>query len=206
MKKNDYMKAALLAPMAAFSLVVSGCESKTDIARKPDVIEDMLAQSLQKCVRADDVVYSEKLRHIMGDVRTKSLETIRSNGATICLDQRLSQQERIKTIYGVYYNRPDGDILSLWDDGRSIHDRGIFDIDATDYGASMLTDLAEEIAKGSLSDAENAYGARYTRTTGKTTSTYSDWREARYFSKKTIKNNPDIVENAPVLKMTGPGS
>ena len=180
-------------------IYLSNYESSADQTRKPQTTSLMVQNSQDICT-AHDANYAQRLNAVLSDVKTQDLETIQNAGVVIVLDQRLSEQITgtwDRTIQGIFYNNAGQKIVTLWDDGRPPSESSTWSQDTYDYGAKMLTDLAEEIRDGNMpADVEMLIGARFS--TGKTS--YSDWRDKESFSDELSKNPSLQKPPAPKMK------
>lgn len=200
----DFKKAA----MAALALLsVTGCESRADLDRKPDVVEAMIKDSISTCTMPYTAAQARaKLSKIFSDVRTARLDTLRANHVTVCLDTRLSQQDTsglfTKTMLGVYYsgaasvNGQMRSIATLWDNGQTVDKDGFWHMDASDKGAETIGKLARSIeSHGAPAAGENKVAAEYSHShrCGKSTCTshYVEWHAGSNFT-KNMKKNPTL--------------
>ena len=192
--------------IAALGLALVGCENSADVARKPEAISAAVQTSVEYCetgpVQSD---YAGRLATVLADVRTADLDVLKANNITICMDQRLSAQDNgffDGHMMGVFYkgSAPNGGgILSIWDNG---HDPSFWKSDATDHGASLVSDFAAAVRDGKVKPADGhwyGYVGSYTTSCGKgctSTHYYTEW--TKNFDKDTLRKNPDIVQHAPV--------
>ncbi|TAL39747.1 MAG: hypothetical protein EPN97_01955 [Alphaproteobacteria bacterium] len=141
----------------AFSRAVH-LESADDYARKGPVAAAIVEASLRHSSDAS-VDYGMRLHAILMRTRTRHLDTLLEKKVAIVLDARLSgikPEGDEDYITGAYYDRPEGRIVTLWDDpGRK---SGWFDGETSHYGPVMLEKLADALKAGAKGDL---YATRY---------------------------------------------
>ena len=197
------MKRFLAVTATSLALVfgLSACENAADIARKPDVAEATIKNSVEKCTitAESDAAYAARLRDVLMEVRTRHLETLNNNKTTICLDKRIDSQVNgtwDSFIYGVYNKKEN--VVSLLDNARG--QSGLMTREAADYGETMVTRIAEKIEDGDLSTA-----FAYAKTTGCGKGCVTaKWYDDNDFDKDSIAKNPQL--KTPPLKETRFGS
>lgn len=101
----------------AFSYVVHR-ESAADHARKPAVVADILAASLP--LGDDSAEYASRLRNVLSQTSTKTLDVLKAKQVAVMLDTRLdTAKENAVKVEGVYYPGPlataTGGIVTLYD-------------------------------------------------------------------------------------------
>lgn len=209
--KNNLKKIFALATLG---LVLAGCESSADKARKPEVADAMVEQSVAACetgpVNGSPEQYAQRLRNILMDTRTADMDLLRQNNITVCLDQRLANQNNgwlDRRMEGVFYNNGGkGSVLTLWDNGKG---PSFWSKDASDWGSRLIHNFAYEVRKGRIQSTDaHWYGYEYSYTTscGKdcTTTNYDvDWTRERRFDKDTIRKNQDIIQVPPLKSARG---
>lgn len=183
---------------------LSACESKQDIERKPDVARDMIENSIAKCdtgqVAAEDgAPYAERLRKVLMNTNTRDLETLRDNGYTVALDQRLSKQNTgfwDTDIQGVAYNEGAEKYISIWDDGKI--ESSFWSKDAYEHGSTTLEDIARDIRDGDEeATSPVSYAGVYSRGKG---GTYVDWKTSEDFDQDSQAKNPEL--RTPPIRVT----
>ncbi|MEZ0261626.1 MAG: hypothetical protein ACAH80_11500 [Alphaproteobacteria bacterium] len=192
-----------------FNHIVHG-ESTVDLERKQPVAEEVLQHSLAHAdTSVDDFgnAYADRLREVLMETRTVDLELLRDRKITICLDTRLSSQKQgffDKEILGIFYNDGvKGGTIALWDNGKTSQNTGFFDRSAYAHGSDMLEKMAWLMRTGNIdNDQVRYYFASYTRSTGKTTKTYTEWRSGYNFDDGTIGKNPELLK-PPLKKKPG---
>lgn len=191
--RTFFVSLSLLFTLAA-------CESKEDIARKPDVARDMIENSIAKCdtgqVAAEDgAPYAQRMNKVLMNCRTKDLETLRDHGYTIALDQRLPRQENgtwDKYIDGVFYNQGGDNYVSIWDNGKG--ESSFWSLDTYDRGPENLAKLAQHLRDGDIGPGDHmGYSAQYSRHSGKTTTYYQQWNSPDNFDKDSQQKNPELL-------------
>ncbi|MCM2344939.1 MAG: hypothetical protein NDJ24_10310 [Alphaproteobacteria bacterium] len=177
---------------------LSGCgESDFDLARKPELIDKAVAAAMEKCDLQDNkpqqIPYDARLRQVLAGAESNALDSLREEGVTVCLDQRLTKGDYgffDKTIRGVYY--PESKIISVWDNGRDPTDQSWYETKSTDWGGESITKFASEVA-GKADMNEKQIGATYF--CGKGCVTWH-WKAASGF-KDEVGKNPHL-DNAPL--------
>lgn len=120
-------------------------ENDEDIARKPELVETVLAQSLAACDLQSDLSqkapYEERLREVFESTYSVTLDYLINEGITVCLDQRIADARDASGTWdqradAFYY--PDEKILTLYDNGNSYANSGTFEQTAGDYGDDLL--------------------------------------------------------------------
>ena len=200
--------AKKLVPSLALAFALAGCgDNAQETAQKPALIDAMTRQSLAACetgpVNSEARDYRARLQAVFNDTRYRDLKTISDNKITVCLDQRLSTQDKSafdRRIDGVFYQQRGGGIATLWDDGRPKSQAGFWTLDTYDYGSSGLEKLADAVRDGDTSkDGQLMYAARYTYSTGKSSYSVTKWRAAADFDKDSTRKNPDL-QKPPLRK------
>ena len=198
----------IFAPVAlgAAILGLAGCESQQDIAAKPAVIQQMVANSASVCetgpVHADKAAYEERLTKVLTDVTLKNLKTLQAKDVTVCLDQRLEQATRgfwEGRLNGVYYPGADGGgIAAILDDGHQPSEGNFWSPgDAYFRGASTVDGLAISAGRNTL-PAPGGYLASYLTRKYK----IPVWLSAAA-DKGTLTRNPQLLQppvKTPAIK------
>lgn len=194
MRRYDRIAASVM-----IALAVAGCgESQFDLARKPELIEQAVAVSMEKCDTREpirhDATYEQRLRTVLHRAESQSLDFLMTNGVTVCLDKRLPNQVNgfwDKNI-GAIYHGGDAKIISLWDNGIVAEGREMFSRDTLDYNSEFITKFPRYVRDGdfSLSD-QFAFGGRYK--CGKSCTT-ERWKAQADFDQDTIAKNPQLMK------------
>lgn len=192
----------LFAPIA-LALALTGCaESPQDAAARPAIVDAMVQNSLDICqtgpVHADKAAYETRLRTVLNDVRrTSSLKEMQNQNLTVCLDQRLSTQQRgfwdQRIRAAMYKNGDNGGIISLYDDGRAPSEIGwSLSPNAYQWGARDISRLAAKFQDGKISKQDNLMYAGV-ESCGKSCSDIY-WRTPDRFDKDTQAKNPELAK------------
>ena len=196
-------KLVIGALIAAFTLAACG-EAPSDIARKPDLVVNVVTNSLKKCDLTEpaqrDSSYEYRLRTVLNDTQSQTLDMFLNNDITICLDSRMPDQSASffnTTIIGTYNNDGKTPTVSLYDNGMVGKGRGFFTTNTSDYGYEMLDYFAKAVNGGSwLSQPEinlsvsHALAGRYS--CGKSCIT-TRWYEGRDYDQDSIFQNPALL-------------
>lgn len=190
--KMPFKKSLLVLAFASVALV--GCESRADRARKSDVADPMVTESV-RIEKDADAGYADRLREVLMHTNTKDLETLRDAGITVCLDKRMVDQKYgffDQPMYGIYYIKEK--IVTIYDDP----DAGFLrNTTAGSYGGSALKNLARTIRDGKVNPNDTymfaaLYGSK---------SRSVRWKSSEDFDQATIRKNPDLLK-PPVAKPT----
>jgi hypothetical protein len=198
---SNILQILVRAVLPAVIGIMSRCESKADIARKPDLIADMVNHSIKVCQvenRADTKQTGmQRLDAVLRKTLTKEMDIIREQGITVCLDPRLGYQKLgyLDTrIEGVYH--PKEKLLMLYDNGRDVDSSGA----ATDRGPYTIEKLADDFKLGKISLGQVWYASN----TGSSKTNKIVWKIAKDFDQDTIKANPQFARppqlHAPTLE------
>jgi hypothetical protein len=180
--------------------MLSRCESKADVARKPTLVDGMVNNSINVCrvVSKENPKhsYEERLRYVLKDTFSQSMDTLNKQGINVCLDMRLKDQKTGffgKDIIGIYY--PGIKQVSLYDNGSSA--TAWFSRAVGDRGRDSLEDLAEKIDAGEIDVSKTWYAATYS--CGKNC-TEVRWKSQDDFDQSTLEKNPELASppGAPV--------
>jgi len=188
---SSFFKKSLINIFALVTFAgFMGCESQADKDRKPEVVEQMMKDMVERCekdnARGIDTTYNnQELRDALMNVDTEDLEVLQKKGITIFADQRLSlQNEKFfgSYVYGIYYIRERLVIVDpcAWDS----------------YSSLALGELAEVIRDKEVpSNAKILIGKRY----GKAG---VEWVTLEEFGKDNLENpqllNPPRVNKTPL--------
>jgi len=176
-----------------------------DIARKPDVVEPMIAASVEQCPREkgdSEALYATRLREVLMAARTKNLETLRDNKLVVCLDMRQAFQKTglfDEEVEGALYKQEG--IVAVFDNGKTDAQAGWLRKSPSDYSGGILNDLGKQVRDGLLNrDAKVFFGYTYTSSCGKgCTSRHYNWKSQNKFDQDTLAKNPQLLV-APVLR------
>ncbi|MFA7276193.1 MAG: hypothetical protein WC043_05265 [Pseudobdellovibrionaceae bacterium] len=189
--------------MIAFAL--AGCgESQFDVARKPELVDAVTSQSMEVCQINEpagrDADYQMRLRAVLSGAESRTLDYIKTNGITVCLDARLPAQQRgmwDHRLDAVYYGGKEGRVIGLWDNGIVGEGRSVWSQDTSDYGANFLDKFAKHVWDGDIHLTDHfAFGGRYGCGKGCTT---ERWKAEGDFDRDTIAKNPSLLK-APVVQ------
>jgi len=194
MRRYDRLAASFM-----IALAVAGCgESQFDLARKPELIEQVVASAIEKCDMKEpirhDATYEQRLRTILHGAESESLDFLITNGVTVCLDKRMPNQVNgfwDKEMGAIYYGG-DTKVIGLWDNGIVAEGREVFKRDTLDYNSDFITKFPSYVRDGdfSLSD-QFAFGGRYNCGKGCTT---ERWKSQQDFDQDTIAKNPQLMK------------
>ena len=157
------MLRKIFAPVALAAVAVGlvGCgETPQDAAAKPAIVQQMVENSASVCntgpVHADKAQYAERLTKVLSGVTTAHLKTLESHKVTVCLDQRLENQDtgdfwHYDKAQGVYYSQKDGGIMTYRDNGMQPSEETFWHRNtSSDYGSQATGALARHIEKGEV--------------------------------------------------------
>lgn len=189
--------SAVLGVTAFFTM-----ESSEDKKRKPAAIDVAVKNALATCDQSGQPHFESRLRDILKDTRTKSMDTLRENDITVCLDTRISQQTSgffDRRIDGIFYSGAIGgdkpgtlkSIVSLWDNGVAVGKEGFMAHDASDYGAEGLNVLAKNIRKhGMPKPGDDKVAGRYSYRCGDDSTCWETrWKSVPNFDQSSIRKN-----------------
>lgn len=204
MAKSGGLVKKFMAVAALALPLLAGCgESNFDIARKPQLIEDAVSQSLEVCdtkSNAGDISYEQRLRTVLKDVDSVAFDKLKDAGMIICLDHRLSDQKTgffDSEILGIYY--PNENTVTLWDNGKDPAKEWFYRRTSTDWSEENIENLAGSIV-GTERAADMNVGGTYAQYCGKNcTQIRWKWWDASSFSKE-LKKNPDL--NTPPVQLS----
>lgn len=196
--KNTYEKIGA-SLIIAFSL--AGCgESKIDIARKPELVTAMVSDSMSKCkinepaIRDSD--YETRLRSVLLETKSASLDYIKANSITVCLDARIPNQKIgfwDHRVDAVYYGGQTNRVIGLWDNGMAGEGRSLLHQDTTDYDSNFLNKFSEYANDGDFKLTDHfAFGGRYSCGKGCIT---ERWKAEGDFDNDTITKNPELLKS-----------
>ncbi len=200
-----FLKTLVPSLAFAFGVVATSCESKSDTARKPALVDSLVTQSIQLCDTAQVVsnaapyAYAARLRKLLLECKTQDLATLKDHNIAIAFDRRLSDQKLglfDKEMYAVFYNnKGHGGTLALWDDGQA--ETGIFRNKHYRYVSETVEKLADQVREGVPADmtagiAERVLSGRRAYNNYKIV-----WRRDNDFDKDTRQKNETILRNTP---------
>lgn len=120
-----------------------GLAACDDDPHKIELVNDLATRSIATCVlqesAQDQKPFEARLRDVLERTSTSSLEFLKSNGITVCLDKRLQNQQSGFFSYraeGIYY--PEARTISLWDNGMDHAQSGWTGWSATSRGPNFL--------------------------------------------------------------------
>lgn len=193
--------------LAATVLGLAGCgESPQDIAAKPAVVQQMVENSASICqtgpMHADSAAYAERLTKVLSGANLSSLKTLQDKKITVCLDQRLENQNvsfwsgRMR---GVFYPTANGGgIMTFNDDGRQPSETSFWSPgDAYFRGSEAVNRLADKANDGAL---PGPGGYMDVHLVGK--GSWPHWYNANTNS-GTLSQNPQLQQppvKAPAIK------
>lgn len=174
-------------------IAYSRSETKEDVDRKPQLAQLTLDFSAAACGYPDasGANYKARLRPLLMEAYSSTLESINNMGVAVCLDRRLGNQHSgfaDATIYGAYYNGKFPSI-SLWDNGVAFSDSGPFTSSAYTYGAQTLDAFVKRVNDRTISLTDNfdlagRYGGK---------SKYMDWERPADFDQDSLRKNRAIL-------------
>ena len=175
-----------------FFAAIGFCESTEDLARKPELIDRVVEQSLRYADTQrhyeQDSTYEERLRQLLPNASSYSLDRLIEENVIVCLDQRLSRQNTgfwSTSIRAIFYNGDEQKVLSLRDNGML--NPGFFDSDNLSYCSSIFNKTAEYILdRNNQSPVIAGYIAG-------SKSKYFTWDSGRGF-KYEFERNPELRE------------
>ncbi len=179
--------------LLALPLVLSACESDEDIARKEGLADELIKSSTVSCDLQSEPPqtehYTARLKSVLMDTMSKTLDFIIENDITVCLDQRLGSQSLGFFDYkadALFY--PETKTLTLSDNG-----------DYADFHSdNLLSEFKRQYGDGELASINQLQmGYTYSRSRGKGRKTVHNW-EDNAESKGAIENNPYLL--TPPLK------
>lgn len=206
-----HWKKLLLLPLAA-ALLLTGCsEPPEDAARKPQVVEQMVQNSLEICqpgaINPSGAQYAERLRDVLNDVYTTKLETLNNKGIVVCLDQNIEKPQDTgfwgRPVKAVFHNAAkdgaQGGVLAVFDNGVQPQDASFWSGtgDSYNFRARLVSRFADKVSNGEVtSHTGNWYGYAY-RSGGKHRSTHINWYGSAEMKQETLAKNPQL-QQAPV--------
>lgn len=210
-----HWKKLLLLPLAAAMLLTGCSEPPDDAARKPEVVAQMVQNSLDVCQRpANDPTgaqYAERLRDVLNDVYTTKLETLQAQGITVCLDQNFAHQNTglwDRPMSAVFHHtaKPGapGGVLAVFDPGIQPQDASFWtgNGDSYNFRARLVSQFADKVAAGQVtSHSGNWFGYAY-RSGGKYRSTHIYWHGSAEMNQETLAKNPHLLQ--PPVKTPAP--
>ncbi len=151
---------ALSAIFVVAAGLLTGCESGYDAARKPELVEHITGQSLEKCQLdgQNPAAYKARLSAALGQAYSESLDVLIAKDVTVCLDQRLPNIEKSwyqNTPLAVYYNNEASPVLTLYDNGKLPQENGFFETGVDSYSGGAIDKIAEKIAERDFVSGDN---------------------------------------------------
>jgi hypothetical protein len=206
MAKNWKKMIAPLTLAFAAALGLAGCDSQADIDAKPRIMQQMVQNSASVCTPAQGqaAAYSARLNDALGRAGAGDLRTLSDNHITICLDQRLDNQNTgfwDTKAQGVLARDADGKggTITIWDNGRQPQDGGFFHATAGNFSYYILHTFAGHLKDGDVKPGSRwiAYDSSYSDSNGTYIQDSSARPEAK-FDKDTRAKNPWLTQ-APVV-------
>ena len=206
------MLKKVFAPLALAGAVLglAGCgETPQDLAAKPAVVQQMVENSASICntgpVHADSAQYAQRLTKVLSGASTANLKVLQSHNVTVCLDQRLENQDTggfwsYDRAQGVYYAQPNGGIMSYRDNGMQPSEETFWNNNPNSYyGSQAVNALARHINKGEVPAAGGVmkaeiYGSK---------SHYAEWNTRTTTDTGALAKNPQLLTppvKAPPVK------
>ena len=203
--KSSGLRVAGTAASLVLVFALAGCERESDIQRKAELANQMIDDSVATCVIQDSVSdakpYVERLRDVLMETRSTSLDYLIENDITVCLDKRLQDQHNGfwgDDAEGIYY--PDVKVISLWDNGKDENTRGVFEISAATRGDRFLDNFDDTFGGWlskyeSLSDVTTPlFAHHYTTRSGKSSTTHYKWHDSEQ------RNMGEVFVHQPQLR------
>jgi hypothetical protein len=139
-----------LAAIAAAAAFWISREQGADLARKPQLIDQIVANSLARCTQqtrfAEKGSYEERLREVFNNgVRSGAFDAYMNKKITICLDQRLPDFKGHfleNTFYATYYYNGGEPVIAVRDNGMLAKDTSIFDTNNKERSYDTLNKFA----------------------------------------------------------------
>jgi hypothetical protein len=190
----------IFAPLAlaAAALSLAGCgETPAQLAAKPAIVQQMVENSESVCqtgpLHSGQADYAERLTHMLNSATTSSLKTLQDHHVTVCLDQRLMNQNHgfwDLSVKGVYYPSADGkNIMTYADDGRSPSESGFWSSNPAFFrGPTSVNRLADKINAGKVPGASE--GLMTVTLQGK--GSYPYWNPASTSPKSALNATPQL--------------
>lgn len=184
-----------------FFAAVGFCESTADLERKPDLIKQIVRNSLRYADKQDHYLasypYESRLELALSQASTYALSRLIEEKVIVCMDQRLSRLDSgfwDDDIYSVFYNHGKQKVLSLYDNGKSYEDTGLFETGIVDHSDSAIDELITDYLDENHTP-EMILGRTYYSAATKTTQ--FEWESTDYFESE-LRKNPDLLQ--PPLK------
>jgi hypothetical protein len=212
MAKNWKKIIAPLTLAFAAALGLAGCDSQADIDAKPAVMQQMVQNSVSICAPAQGPAaanYAARLNSALDHARASDLRTLNDNHMTVCLDQRLNNQDVgfwDARAQGVMTRDADGKggTITIWDNGTQPESGGFFHSTAATLSPYILHTFAGHLRNGDVRPGERwiAYDSSTSDGNGNYYQDSSARPEAK-FDKDTRAKNP-WLQQAPVVKPAPP--
>ena len=216
----SWKKIAAPLVLAFAALGLAGCDSPADTAAKPQLIHQMVENSVSICAPAaqgGQAAYASRLTAALDAASATDIRTLANNHVTPCLDQRLNAQTTgfwDTRAQGVLFENVDGTgaVATIWDNGRQPEDAGFFHDSAASHSGYIIHAFAAQLRDGDVKAGQRWY-AYDTTTTDGNGGVYvsSSAKPEATFDKDTLAKNPFLKESpvtaapaAPAVK--GPGA
>lgn len=151
--KLGFKIAACTLPLA---LMLTGCESAHDVARKPDVIAKLLdaADDCPTLAQYGGIAaHNVRLGKVLREVDTADLDAISNHGTKICLDKGFYSNQNTKfthsRLVGSYSSTTN--TARLFDDGDDMD--AFFGSRTVSYDRPAVERLGARFAEGNMGDA-----------------------------------------------------
>ena len=193
-----------------FGLAACG-ESSIDLQRKPELVDLLVDRAVATCQmqqsELDQAPYANRLKDVLFEAPTKTLDYFKDNNITICLDKRLNDQHNgffTTDAKAIYY--PSEKTLTLWDNGKAEGQKWFYESTAASRGYKYLNEFPEQFG-GWFSDYKSVndiqrpmIGYSYSASCGKncTTTRYAWENMDDFMLSNAIADNP-ILSVPPVI-------
>lgn len=168
------------------------CESTADLARKPQLIDNIVDYSLhyadQQTHYEQDSTYEQRLRAVLPCASAYTLDKLIENNVIVCLDQRLGHQNIgfwSTEIRALFYNGDEHKVLSISD--RGYLNPGFFGRDIRDRCSSIFNKAAYDII--GKNDTKAIIGGYIAGSKSK----YFTWNSRKDFNYE-FERNPELRE------------
>lgn len=143
-------------------------ESDEDIARKPELVEAVISNSLVQCDLQTEFSqsssYEDRLREALMKTESDSLDYVLEQGLAVCLDQRLGQAHDVAgtwdlSAHALYY--PKEKVISLFDNGDDYDHTGTLETSASSYSHKAIDDFEYEYSETNIDRFNRIMIGRY---------------------------------------------